>query len=178
MKVIFRKCRKCGLEAATEEELELFVKKKQGTYGRATICKECAREISKNWRNENKERAKENSKQWYSNNKERVRENYKKWENNNKEVRKERVKRNREALKQYLGGSYKCEHCGFEHSTSAPFDFHHKDPNDKEGSVSALVQNAALDRLFKEVDKCILLCANCHRIEHERLKDEQENSDF
>lgn len=142
MTAIFRKCRECGLEAHTEEELELFKKSKKLPYGRATICNKCNRE------------------------------EVKKWDNENKDKRKNRIQRNREALKEYLGGTYKCEHCGFEHNSSAPFDFHHKDPNDKEGAIAHLVQNATLERLFNEVDKCVLLCSNCHRIEHERLRDD------
>lgn len=144
MKVIFRKCKECGLEAHTEEELELFKKDKKSKYGRSTTCKECDREISKNWN---------------SNNKEKVRE---------------KIKRNREALKEYLGGSFKCKHCGFEHPTSAPFDFHHLHPEDKEAGIGRLVQYATLERLFKEVDKCVLLCKTCHAIEHERLRDDSD----
>ena len=36
-----RKCRECGIEAKTEEELELFPKQKGKKYGRDTICKSC-----------------------------------------------------------------------------------------------------------------------------------------
>ena len=36
-----RKCRKCGLEAHTEEGLESFTKRNNLPYGRATICKKC-----------------------------------------------------------------------------------------------------------------------------------------
>ena len=91
-------------------------------------------------------------------------------------VAKNREQRNREALKEYLGGTYRCEHCGFEHPTSAPFDFHHINPDEKEGEIGHLVRSASIKRLEKEVDKCILLCSNCHRIEHERLRNEQKNS--
>jgi hypothetical protein len=36
-----RKCRKCGKEANTESELELFPKQKKGKYGRRGECKKC-----------------------------------------------------------------------------------------------------------------------------------------
>ncbi|MBA7490209.1 hypothetical protein ES702_00744 [subsurface metagenome] len=39
--MILRKCRKCGLEAHTKEDLELFVKDKQRRFGRDNICKKC-----------------------------------------------------------------------------------------------------------------------------------------
>ena len=42
-----RKCRSCGVEAHSIEDLELFVKHKKRPHGRATICKNCSNE---NWR--------------------------------------------------------------------------------------------------------------------------------
>ena len=39
--IALRKCRDCGIEANTFEELELFIKRKNLPYGRNTICKEC-----------------------------------------------------------------------------------------------------------------------------------------
>lgn len=45
------------------------------------------------------------------------------------------------------------------------FDFHHL--RDKEYSISELINNAKIKVLAEELTKCIMLCANCHRIEHE-----------
>lgn len=39
-----RTCRVCGLEAKTNEGLELFVKNSHGKHGRDTICKKCSNE--------------------------------------------------------------------------------------------------------------------------------------
>ena len=45
------------------------------------------------------------------------------------------------------------------------YDFHHLDPKTKSFAISQGMQGAWLT-LVDEADKCILLCANCHRIRH------------
>ena len=63
---------------------------------------------------------------------------------------------------QYLGG--KCLDCdGVFHSSV--YDFHHLNPKEKESKPSALFGNK-FETLRKELDKCVLLCSNCHRIRH------------
>lgn len=47
-------------------------------------------------------------------------------------------------------------------------DFHHVN-EDKEFNLAKAVQSAGPTRLSKvqaEIDKCVLLCANCHRLRH------------
>jgi hypothetical protein len=63
-----------------------------------------------------------------------------------------------------------CVKCGQNHP--ATFDFHHIDSRTKEYSVNALVKNRAFKKAVEEVKKCIVLCANCHRIHHH---DERQN---
>jgi len=58
-----------------------------------------------------------------------------------------------------------CVKCGFYHP--AAMDFHHPDPSLKVKGVSEFVRGGyALQRLVEEIDKCICLCSNCHRILH------------
>lgn len=67
----------------------------------------------------------------------------------------------------------KCIKCGYNRCPAA-LDFHHIIPEEKEGNLKDLFsRNWAT--IEKEIDKCILLCANCHRAEHynEVSKDEQ-----
>lgn len=62
----------------------------------------------------------------------------------------------------------KCQRCGYNRYAGA-LDFHHRDPGQKDFSLS----NAALtsfEKVKAELDKCDLLCANCHREEHARLR--------
>ena len=61
-----------------------------------------------------------------------------------------------------LGG--KCSKCGYNKCLEA-LDFHH-DKGNKEGMISKLTKDFSKQKSLKEVKKCILLCANCHRELH------------
>lgn len=58
-----------------------------------------------------------------------------------------------------------CEHCG---STDyRTFEFHHRDPSEKDGEISKMViSRFAWKKILEEIKKCLCLCANCHRIVH------------
>ena len=60
-----------------------------------------------------------------------------------------------------------CQHCGYNKHAFC-LDFHHVDDN-KEGQISRM-GNSNLKKLIREVRKCIVLCAMCHRIEHNKEK--------
>lgn len=60
----------------------------------------------------------------------------------------------------------KCEKCGYNHNIAA-LDFHHLNPEEKEFAIDLRkFSNMSLEKLQKELDKCILVCANCHRELH------------
>ena len=67
----------------------------------------------------------------------------------------------------------KCTKCGYAHP--AALDFHHTDPTTKEGNVHRYAASGQYKRAFAEVEKCIVLCANCHRILHYEEKLLQSN---
>lgn len=81
--------------------------------------------------------------------------------------RVEAVQRRRDNLKkkavEYKGG--KCQRCPYDKSVAA-LDFHHTEPEHKDFAISKNGHTRSWERLKKELDKCILLCANCHREEH------------
>lgn len=58
----------------------------------------------------------------------------------------------------------KCTNCGF--NNPAALDFHHEDPSNKKDSVWRLVNNGQFAAAYEEMKKCVVLCANCHRIHH------------
>jgi len=65
-----------------------------------------------------------------------------------------------------LGG--KCNHCGGIFPKEC-YDFHHVDPSKKDFHFNSM-NNHSMERLQEEINKCILLCSNCHRIEHANLR--------
>jgi predicted HNH restriction endonuclease len=75
-------------------------------------------------------------------------------------------RRNRELWQQFKSG-LKCEHCGFSHP--AALDFHHIDRTNKK-SVNKLASNGMYKQAIQELHKCVVLCANCHRITHHEEK--------
>ena len=77
-----------------------------------------------------------------------------------------RVKNRRQENKikaiEYKGGC--CEKCGYNKCVWA-LDFHHKNPNEKDFQISKY-STLSWDKIKKELDKCIMVCANCHRELH------------
>lgn len=73
-------------------------------------------------------------------------------------------RRLKERAVQYKGG--KCQMCGYDRCMRA-LEFHHRDPSQKDFSIGANGTPRKWSVLKKELDKCTLLCANCHREEHD-----------
>lgn len=61
--------------------------------------------------------------------------------------------------------SLKCNRCPEDHIST--LDFHHRDSSKKDISISVAISNGwSIKRILKEIEKCEVLCANCHRKEH------------
>jgi len=67
---------------------------------------------------------------------------------------------------EYKGG--KCEKCGYDKSIRA-LEFHHRDPHEKDFHLAKGGHSRSWDRVKIELDKCDLLCANCHAETHDEL---------
>jgi hypothetical protein len=76
--------------------------------------------------------------------------------------RKLKEYKNKLYLISFKGG--KCEKCGYNKNLSA-LDFHHKDETNKEFTLGEN-RRASIEKQITEVEKCVLLCSNCHREEH------------
>lgn len=55
-----------------------------------------------------------------------------------------------------------CQRCGF-NGPDVCFDFHHRDRSTKRFGISQ-TKKWKWEEVLKELEKCDLLCANCHRI--------------
>ena len=75
----------------------------------------------------------------------------------------ERRRKLKDMAIEYKGG--KCEKCGYNKCNGA-LEFHHLNPQEKDFSISSTGTTKSFDRIKKELDKCIILCANCHREIH------------
>jgi len=73
---------------------------------------------------------------------------------------------------EYKGG--KCETCDYNRCIEA-LEFHHKDPLEKDFNISSKGHSRSWSRVKVELDKCIILCANCHRELHVKLAASDRN---
>jgi len=80
-------------------------------------------------------------------------------------VAKRRKKIRQKAIAE-LGG--KCIKCGYNKYTEV-LEFHHRDPSKKDFNVSSKGHCRSWQRVKQEIEKCDLLCANCHRELHVEL---------
>jgi len=69
----------------------------------------------------------------------------------------------------------KCEICGIERKTIDDlemFDFHHVDRNNKSFELGDKIESRKWEDVKNELDKCMMLCANCHRKQHIYLRND------
>ena len=126
------------------------------------------------YRKKNMHISRECALRYYNNNKEKCAEKARNWRNKNKEYVREKQKESKRKRKEeailYLGGV--CIDCGGEFHPSI-FEFHHRNPSEKDSDPSKTLM-LKWEKIKAELDKCDLLCANCHRLRHH--KENYENT--
>jgi hypothetical protein len=129
---------------------------------------ESQKQASKRYYEKNKKKLIEYSAQYKRNNNEKTRENQreynKTWYSKNKELKIQQIKERQQKLREWLR-EYKenlsCEICGENHISC--IQFHHKDMVTKEMSIAdAITRKWGIERILKEIEKCQVVCANCH----------------
>lgn len=93
----------------------------------------------------------------YSNGKVRLRTYCKDCAN---KTERERYRKKKEFLNEFRT---ECAKCG--DTRTWVLDFHHIDPSKKDFTIGTL-KKGDLDLIKSEIDKCVVLCANCHREFH------------
>ena len=81
-------------------------------------------------------------------------------------VRYERI----ELAIKYLGG------CCCECASMKGLQFHHRDPEKKEFKLTGRAAEVSLERFWKEVKKCLLLCWSCHLAKHGKTLDDGDGT--
>lgn len=95
--------------------------------------------------------------------------------NYQKEHKKETTgtkRKRRDVVREFIN-QYKSKHFCIICKENDPIvlDFHHRNMEDKELEVGNAVKDGwSIEKIKKEIDKCDLLCANCHRREHYKRK--------
>lgn len=82
---------------------------------------------------------------------------------NNPDPYKKRARKNKEVMRQMVRDrkSIPCMDCGLEYPYYA-MHFDHVDPSVKVDTISRIVNSGNLKLLGEELQKCEVVCANCH----------------
>lgn len=87
------------------------------------------------------------------------------------ELEKKRIFGRRDKIVEWMR-EYKskltCVKCG--EATTACLDFHHRDGKTKDISIAMFRQKGwGIEHIKREMEKCVVICANCHRKLHAGL---------
>ena len=99
--------------------------------------------------------------------KERVNELYSQCRSCNSKDATERMQAIKLKLVELKGG--KCQLCSFSEYVGA-LEFHHVDPKEKDKNVSRLIKSKINQQVIDEINKCVLVCSNCHKMIHAGIK--------
>jgi hypothetical protein len=100
------------------------------------------------------------------------------WHQRNKEKRLARMYERKAAIYEHIQGikdQLRCADCGEQHP--ATLQFHHLNSEHKAFTIGDAVNRGfSLDRIKKEIEKCIVLCANCHFKRHYDMRNKNQAS--
>lgn len=138
--MINKRCTKCS-DTFNIEEFSIKGKYKSGEIKYQSWCKSCTKKYKDIHYNVNKK--------YYIEKSSRYRDDFIKWFIDIKKT-------------------LECKFCGEDRYWV--LDFHHTDSKEKEYNISHLMRTTNKKKLLEEVDKCIVLCSNCHRDLHHKEK--------
>jgi hypothetical protein len=91
--------------------------------------------------------------------------------------------RNEKKILLEFKGELKCEECGY-NKCMAALEFHHINPEDKEFQLSSIMHikyetiQTLKENIEKELNKCIVLCSNCHKYLHSDIEFFEKNKEI
>jgi hypothetical protein len=98
-----------------------------------------------------------NNTKWANKNRDKVKVYKQKYKNKTKDYNR--------SLVQQIKENSSCSICG--ETRFYCLDFHHRDPSTKKDTVCNLIRHGYSTQIIKEeIDKCNIICSNCHRKEH------------
>lgn len=99
------------------------------------------------------------------------------WHQRNKARRLAKIYARRAAIYEYIHSvkeKHYCADCGQQHP--ATLQFHHINAESKAFNIGDAIRDGiGFDRIKAEIDKCIVLCANCHAIRHYNMRNKDKN---
>ena len=124
------------------------------------------------WYQANKERISREKRLFYSEHKDEIKTrlyaNNAEWEKRSRWHVKYRERNKKDWLVIIVSkGMDHCKLCGY-NKCFAALDFHHIEPKQKGMRMNKLIQQAPTEERIRELDKCVALCANCHRELHDK----------
>lgn len=129
--------------------------------------KEVIKQQAKASRERNKEHRRAYNKKRYEANKERHHNLMKEWNKNNKDKVHGYERKHRADRKEWfieIKSDLHCKNCNEDRWYC--LEFHHRDPNEKEGTISSIYWRWSKERILEEMEKCDVLCSNCHKAFH------------
>lgn len=111
------------------------------------------------------ERRRLQQREYYKNNREKIMQRTSLYAKNNPDIpRKSSKAFTEKKYKEFIEfkKTLSCLDCGMDDFRC--LEFHHLDPNEKEDNLSNLYRHTK--KFLEELKKCVVLCANCHKIRH------------
>jgi len=130
------KNKKCTKCKETKPKTEFHKQRTKSKDGFKSWCKSCSKVYDSNWFKNNKER-----------------------KNKISNIRRKKITEEIRKFKQDLG----CSVC--DENDPICLELHHLDPSEKEMNISDM-KTHSIERIKKEMDKCVVLCSNCHKKVH------------
>lgn len=128
------------IKCGNTKDIEHFSFRNKAKGTHISTCKSCWNEYGRNYYNNNKSRRIDINKKWRQSTRKKFTD---------------------------IKTDFSCVICG--EPENICLDFHHLDSSQKEFSIANAVNRMSTTRLLKEIQKCVVLCSNCHRKVHAGL---------